>query len=87
MLILVSWKLDGRVLGQNGDAALLLQLVRIHDPFGKGFVGTEGAGLAQHGIHERRLAMVDVGDDGDISNGSAHGRRIPILPGQRKGVG
>jgi hypothetical protein len=73
-------ELDSGVLGQDGDAPLLFQLVRIHDSLGKGFVGTEGAGLAQHCVHEGRLAVVDVGDDGDVSDGRAHGRRIPLLP-------
>ena len=63
-----------------------LQFVRIHHPFGQGFVGAEGAGLAQHSIHECRLAMVDVGDDGDITNGRAHGRRISYSSGSRKDV-
>ena len=27
----------------------------------------EGAALPQHGVHERRLAVVDVGDDGDVA--------------------
>jgi hypothetical protein len=30
--------------------------------------------------------VVDVGDDGDISNGLAHGRGIPILPGRGKAL-
>ena len=31
-------------------------------------VGAEGAGLLQQAIHERGLAMVNVRDDGDVSN-------------------
>jgi hypothetical protein len=36
---------------------------------GDGFVGTEGAGLAEHGVDEGGLAVVDVGDDGDVADG------------------
>ncbi len=33
----------------------------------------EGAGLLQHVIDQRRLAVVDVGDDGDITDvGTLH---------------
>ena len=37
---------DGAVLGQNGDAAFFLDVVRIHDPFGHRLVLAESAGLA-----------------------------------------
>jgi uncharacterized protein YqkB len=57
---------DRGVLGQDGDAALALEVVRVHDPVDHLLVRAEGAALAQHGVDERRLAVVDVGDDGDI---------------------
>ncbi len=59
----------GRVLGQNRDAALALEHVRVHDPFGHPLVGPEDPALVQHRIHQRRLAVVDVGDDGDVAPG------------------
>jgi hypothetical protein len=31
-------------------------------------VGAEGAGLLEQAVHERRLAVVHVRDDGDVSN-------------------
>jgi hypothetical protein len=31
-------------------------------------VGAERPGLFEQTIHERRLAVIDVGDDGDIAN-------------------
>jgi hypothetical protein len=31
-------------------------------------VGAEGAGLLEQAIHERRLAVVHVRDDGEVSN-------------------
>ena len=60
---------EGRILGQNRNAALLFQVVRVHHPLGDGLVGAEGATLAQHSVHKSGLAMVDVGDDGDVENG------------------
>ena len=57
---------DGRVLGQDGDALLALEVTRVHDAVGHLLVGAERTGLAQHGVDERRLAVVDVGHDGHI---------------------
>ena len=50
----------------------LSELVRVHDALGDGLVGAEGAGLAEHGVDEGGLAVVDVGDDGDVSNNGRH---------------
>ena len=58
----------GRVLGKNGDTALAFQIVRVHDALGDGLVVAEGAALAEHGVNQRGLAVVHVGDDGDIAN-------------------
>jgi hypothetical protein len=58
---------DAGVLREDGDAALFLEIVRVHHPFGDDLVVSEGAGLAKNEIHERGLAMVDVGDDGDVT--------------------
>ena len=41
-------------------------------------VGAEDAALAQHGVDERGLAVVDVGDDGDVANGSHAGLRFQV---------
>ena len=59
---------DGGVLGQDGDAALALQLVGIHDALGHHLIGAEGARLAEHGVHQRGFAVVNVSDDGDVAN-------------------
>ena len=66
---LVVVVVEGGVLGKNRNAALFLQVVRVHDALGDGLVGAEGAALAQHGVDQRGLAMVDVGDDGDVEDG------------------
>src|SRR5580700_7185914 len=65
---LLAFVVDGGVFGEDGDAALALQLVRVHDAVGDGFVSAEGAGLAEELIDEGGLAVVDVGDDGDVAN-------------------
>ena len=64
--------MDGGVLGQNGDAALAFEVVGVHDAFGDVLVGAEDAGLVEHGVDQRGLAVVDVGDNGDIANILAH---------------
>jgi hypothetical protein len=42
----------------------------------------EGIGLAKHRVNERRLSMVDVGDDGDVSQiaagGNSHGEFLAL---------
>ena len=57
----------GRVLRQNRDAALALQVVGVHHAVGNLLVRTEYAALLQHLVHQRGLAVVDVGDNGDVS--------------------
>ena len=59
--------MDGGVLGQDGDAALALEVGVVHRALGDALVGAEDAALVQQGVHERGLAVVDVGDDGDVA--------------------
>ncbi len=58
---------DGRVFGQDGDAFFTFQLVGVHHPIHEFFVGSERPGLLEHGVNQRRLAVVNVGDDRDIT--------------------
>src|SRR4029079_1667566 len=67
---------DRAVLGQDRDAALALEVVRVHDALGDLLVGAEGAALAQQLGDQRRLAVVDVGDDGDVSDLAGHAGRL-----------
>ena len=60
--------LDGTVLGQNGDAALALQIVGVHHALVHLLVGPEGTGLAQQLVHQRGLAVVHVRDDRDVAD-------------------
>ena len=59
---------DGCVLGQNSDATLALEFIRIHDPLDMGFIRTECATLLEHGVYQRSLAVVYVRDDSDVAN-------------------
>ena len=53
--------------GEDGDAALAFEVAGIHHALGDALVLAEGAGLLQQAVDERRLAVVDVGDNGDIA--------------------
>ena len=58
---------DGRVLRQDRDAALTLDVARVHDALLDLLVRAEDMALLEHRIDERRLAVVDVRDDSDVS--------------------
>ncbi|MPM41176.1 hypothetical protein SDC9_87826 [bioreactor metagenome] len=59
---------DRRVLGENGDPALALEIVGIHNALDVLFASAQYARVAQHLIDQRGLAVVDMRDDGDVSN-------------------
>ena len=50
----------------------LLEVVGVHHALGHLLVRGEGAGLAQQLVDQRGLAVVDVGDDGDVAKGAGH---------------
>ena len=58
----------GAVLGGNRDTALPLQVHAVHHAFGDDLPLPEHAAVAEHRVHERGLAMVDVGDDRGVAN-------------------
>jgi hypothetical protein len=60
--------LDAGVLGENGDAALPLQVVGVHDALHHGLILPKDLGLAQHPIDQGGFAVIDVGDDGNVAN-------------------
>ena len=68
MLIFVSpFQVDGGVLGEDRDPALSLQVVGVQDA-APGPPGSRGRGPpAEHLVHQRGLAVVDVGNDGDVA--------------------
>jgi len=55
------------VLRQNRDPALFFEVVGVHHAGVNLLVLTEGAGLPQQLVYQRGLAVVNVGDDGDIA--------------------
>ena len=73
-------------LGQDGDAALALQIVGVHGAFGDLLVLAEGAGVLQQTVDERGLAVVDVGNDGDVTkvHGSSSGRAMVLARSRRQ---
>src|SRR5258708_1573901 len=60
--------LDRGALGQDRDAALALQVVGVHGALFHVLVFAYRAGLLEELVHERRLAMVDMGDDRNIAD-------------------
>jgi hypothetical protein len=56
----------GRVLGQDRDALLTLEVVRVEDQLADLLVGAEQPALLEQTVDQRRLAVVDVGDDRDV---------------------
>ena len=68
---------DGGVLGQDRDALLALEIHRVHHALGHVLVRAEGAGLPEHRVDQRGLAVVDVGDDGDVADVGAGGHGPP----------
>ena len=78
----------GRVLGQDRDALLALEVHGVEDALGHVLVLPEGAGLPEHRVDERRLPVVDVGDDGDVADVFARGHpprvaargSLPVVP-------
>ena len=66
-------------LGENGDAALSLQLVGVHHALHRMLVGAEQAALREHGVHQRGFAVIDVRDDGDIANRLVVHRRFAMI--------
>src|SRR6185437_2665457 len=63
---------------QNRNAALAFERVGIHDARFHALAFAEDAALLEHGVHERGLAVVDVGDDGNVTDvgASLHGRAV-----------
>ena len=56
------------VLGTDCDPALTFLVHRVHDPFAHIVDLAMDMGLSEYGVDQCRFAMVDVGDDRDVSN-------------------
>lgn len=66
---------DRRVLGEDRDALLTFQIVRVHGALVDVSVFAEGARLTQHGVDESGLAVVDVRHDRDVAEVRTEGVR------------
>ena len=64
----ITVPLKSRVLRADGDSLFALEIHRIHDALLDFLIGAKRAGLAQQLIDERRLAVIDVRNDGDITD-------------------
>ena len=58
---------DGGILRENGDAALALEIAGVHHTVDDLLIFAVHARLLEHFVHERRLAVVNVGNDCDIA--------------------
>ncbi len=59
---------DGSVLCQNGDAALPLQIVGVHNAVHNLLVFPIDAALLEHLVHQGGFTVVNVGNDGYVSD-------------------
>ena len=68
---------NGGVLGEDRDPLLPLEIHGVHDPLGDVLPRAKRPGLPEHGVDERRLAVVDVGDDRNVAEvrAAGHGAR------------
>ena len=57
---------DGDILGQDRDPTLPFQIVRIENLLARKLRFAELPALAQHTVDQRRLSMIDVGNDGNV---------------------
>ena len=58
---------DRSAFGEDGDPALLFEIVRIHRPLLHALIVAEGTGLAEQLVDKSRLAVIDVGDDRHVA--------------------
>src|SRR6266849_10938244 len=77
---------DGRVLGEDRDPFLTLEVARVEHALGYILVRAERAGLPEQRVDERRLAVVDVGDDRDVADIRANRHRSSV-PAVRRPTG
>jgi hypothetical protein len=66
-MMLISVQAHRGVLREDRDALLAFEIPRIEHPLGDVLVLAERAGLPEHGVDERGLAVVDVRHDGDVA--------------------
>jgi hypothetical protein len=63
------------VFGEDGDSPLTLQIVGVENAIALQLAGAILPALAEHGVDQGGFTVVDVSDDGDITNvGATHGK-------------
>src|SRR5207244_4417528 len=76
---------DGGVFGEDGDAALALELVRIHYALDVRLIGFEDSTLPEHAVNQRRFSMINVRDNRHVANRLVQSNpsllRISLHPG------
>ena len=55
--------IDGNILGENGDASFPLQIVVVENQLAQFLLVADQLGLINHTVHQRRLSVIDVGDN------------------------
>ena len=80
----VTIPFDGRVFGQNGNTALTLLIIGIHDPFGAHGFAVQRTGLLQQTVHQGGFTVVNVGNNGDVAEIFDH--RISRSVKNRRGL-
>ena len=63
----------GGAFRQDRDAALALEVVPVQRALGDLLIGAEGPALLEQAVDQGGLAVVDVGDDGDVAQIHGHG--------------
>jgi hypothetical protein len=59
---------NGGVLSENRDAAFFFQWIGVHDKHPNVLMSAEHMPLLEQGIHQSSLPMIDVGDNGNVSD-------------------
>ena len=59
--------LNGGILGQNGDPPLPLQIAGVHYPVHHLLILPVHAALLEHLVYKGRLTVVDMGNNGHVS--------------------
>ena len=57
----------GSIFCQDSNATFPFLIIGVHDTFLHHLIGTENPALFQHGVDQRGLTMVYVGNDGNIT--------------------
>ena len=60
--------IDGSVFGKDGYSAFSFEIVRVHDSFFNHLIASEYTALLQKAVYECCLAMINVSDDGYVSD-------------------